>query len=234
MAEIARETLADQVAAWIADRILSGEFRPGQTIVEGGLAERLQVSRSPVREAIRALAREGLLTIHPRRGMAVATLDAWDGSDLYECRAMLEGFCTRLAVGAITDAGIAEMKTILGQMQTAYRAGETPEYQRLNGRFHLTLYEACPNATVRDLIRLLWRKMQRYRAILSQDPKRLAESVAAHERVMAAVEQRNAHAAEQAIRSLILNARAALVDWFAAQQRAADAPGGRTSGEATR
>lgn len=93
--------------------------------MEGDLAERLQVSRSPVREAIRELAKEGLLTIMPRRGVVVAALDAQDGGDLYECRGMLEGFCARLAVEVITDTHIADLRAILEHMKAAHRAGDT-------------------------------------------------------------------------------------------------------------
>jgi DNA-binding GntR family transcriptional regulator len=224
MREIERETLAEQIAAWLADRIVTEEFQPGQAIIEAELAERLQVSRSPIREAIRMLAGEGLVTVTPRRGVVVSLLSARDGGNLYECRAMLEGPCARLAASVLSDDGLARLRGIFKGMETAFRAGDVQEYQRLNAEFHLTLYSYCPNKIVVGLIQQLWRKRLRYRGLLTLDISRIERSLNAHDAVVRALERRELDEVEEMIRGIILSARKDLVE-ILNRREAAGRPG---------
>ena len=84
------DSLARSAANWIAEHIISGDIKPGEKLTEAGLAERMGVSRSPVREALQALSREGLIILEPRRGARVNRLDAGDMADLYACRLLID------------------------------------------------------------------------------------------------------------------------------------------------
>src|ERR1700691_4652254 len=90
------DSLARSAADWIAAHIISGDIKPGEKLTETSLAERMGISRSPVREALQSLSRDGLITVEPRRGARVSRLDAGDAADLYACRLLLEPPCTAL------------------------------------------------------------------------------------------------------------------------------------------
>src|SRR3954451_8602846 len=111
--------LSRTVADWLAQRIIRGESTPGERLTEPRLAELAGVSRSPVREALRILASEGLVDITPRHGAQVAHVGARDARELYECRLLLEPGCAYQAVEAITPAGVAELDEIRAAMEAA-------------------------------------------------------------------------------------------------------------------
>src|SRR3954447_3481318 len=111
--------LSRTVADWLAQRIISGETAPGERLTEPRIAELAGVSRSPVREALRILAGEGLVEITPRHGARVTHVGVRDARELYACRLLLEPRCAYEAVEAITAAGVAELEGIRAAMVTA-------------------------------------------------------------------------------------------------------------------
>ena len=97
-------SLAELAADWITSHIVAGDIRPGDKLTEVALAEAAGMSRSPIREALRALSRQGLVDIEPRRAATVALLGAADAADLYECRLLIEPRCMALAAPEVTTA----------------------------------------------------------------------------------------------------------------------------------
>lgn len=136
-------------------RILSGEFRPGARLVEGKLSAEMAVSRIPVREALRALAAEGLVTIEPRRGARVSVLSDDLAYDMVEVRAALEGLNAKLAARRRNNATIERLQEILQQGNDAVNAGDLKRCQLLNAQFHETLATVANNAVLTDIMRSL-------------------------------------------------------------------------------
>lgn len=154
--------LGDQHASLFAvirdqlrERILSGEFHPGDRLVEGKLASELGVSRIPVREALRELASEGLVTIEPRRGASVAVLSAEIAYNMAEVRATLEGLNAKLAAQRQDPANIEKLQTILSQGHEAMDAGNLELLKSLNRQFHETLATMSGNIVLTELMRSL-------------------------------------------------------------------------------
>jgi DNA-binding GntR family transcriptional regulator len=172
----------------LRDRILQGEFHPGARLVESRLSEEMAVSRIPVREALRALAAEGLVTIEPRRGASVAVLSDELAYDMVEVRAALEGLNARLAAERRSEAAIEQLQRILKEgMQAAERddseAWET--CRRLNRTFHETLATVTGNPVLMDLMNSL-----RDRTALVFAPsnmRRVRENWADHAQILRAV-----------------------------------------------
>lgn len=191
----------DVVADRLGSEIVQGTMRPGAFLREVEIAERLGVSRSPVREAIRRLASEGLVRVVHRRAI-VAPVSGKDALDLYKVRGALEGLCVRLLLEEGSREVIPPLEMVLRQMEAAARTEDVATYHEVNARFHLTLHGACPNSMVRDLIAQLWRKTLRYRLILAQERGRLQRSLRVHKELMAAVRAGNAAAAEQVMREM--------------------------------
>lgn len=154
--------LADQhvsLGAVIRDtlraRILSGELKTGDRLIEGRLADELGASRIPVREALRALAAEGLVTIEPRRGASVAFLSNEVARDLVEVRATLEGLNAKLAAQRRNDKAVADLQAVLNRGIEAAKTDKVDLLADLNSRFHELLATVAGNDVLTDMVRSL-------------------------------------------------------------------------------
>jgi Transcriptional regulators len=169
----------------LRERILSGEFRPGARLVEGKLSAEMAVSRIPVREALRALAAEGLVTVEPRRGATVSILSDALADDMVEVRATLEGLNAKLAAMRRDDETVGQLKAILAEGDAAVEAGDMAKCQELNRQFHETLAIIAGNAVLTELMRSL-----RDRTALVFAPsnmRRIRENWADHAQILNAV-----------------------------------------------
>lgn len=148
-------SLSTRVAEELRRAILAGRRRPGERLVEDRLSEQLGVSRVPIREALRALAAEGLVVVQPRRGATVAELSHESARDLVEVRATLEGLNARLAARHHEPGIIAELRAVLEQGNRAASSASVEDLVRLNGDFHDKLAEAGRNGILWDIMRML-------------------------------------------------------------------------------
>src|SRR6476659_4379445 len=136
MSEIRRERLADQAYEILRDRILSRELLPGQRLSVPELAREMELSRSPVREAVQRLVNQGLGTERPRQGAVVAVADLHEINDLYEVRAVLEGLSAALATTAAGPGLVAELEDLLADQRVAFEAGDGAGVIRADISFH--------------------------------------------------------------------------------------------------
>ena len=169
----------------LRERILSGEFRPGARLVEGKLSTEMAVSRIPVREALRALAAEGLVTLEPRRGATVSVLSDDLAYDMVEVRATLEGLNAKLAAMRRDDEAVAKLQAILDEGNLAVEAGDLKKCQELNREFHEMLAIVAGNVVLTELMRSL-----RDRTALVFAPsnmRRVRENWADHAQILKAV-----------------------------------------------
>ena len=143
------------VTGSLRQRILSGHYEPGERLVESKLSTEMGVSRIPVREALRALAAEGLGHIEPRRGASVARFSPNLANEMIEVRATLEGLNAKLAAQRRDPALIAEIEKVLAQGAQAASEGRTDQYLWLNGRFHELLGNIAANSVLQDIMRSL-------------------------------------------------------------------------------
>jgi DNA-binding GntR family transcriptional regulator len=134
---------------------MTGAYAPGDRLVEGRIAEDLNVSRVPVREALRALAAEGLVEVRPRHGAVVASLEPSSAREMVQIRATLEGLNARLAAEHCTQQLVAEIEEVLAEGNARVSKGETAGLLDLNARFHDLLYSAGANSMLTDLMRSL-------------------------------------------------------------------------------
>jgi DNA-binding GntR family transcriptional regulator len=149
------EALSDRAASEIRGAILSGRFRPGQRLVEGRLAASFNISRVPVREALRVLASEGLVEVLPRRGAIVATFSDEAAREMLEVRAYLEGLNARLAAKRHEPELIHAVEAVLKKGNAAAEAGELEHLVKFNCEFHDLLARAGSNTVLADMMRTL-------------------------------------------------------------------------------
>ncbi len=169
----------------LRDRILQGEFRPGARLVESRLSDEMAVSRIPIREALRALAAEGLVSIEPRRGASVAVLSDEMAYNMVEVRAALEGLNARLAAQRREQSAIQELEDILKAGMKAVETEDMDTCRHLNRTFHETLATVTGNPVLMDIMNSL-----RDRTALVFAPSnigRVRENWADHEQILRAV-----------------------------------------------
>lgn len=145
-------SLHDRVKDALAQAILSGRLRPGERIVEERLAAEFGVSRNPVREAIRALAAEGLVEVSARRGASVASLTEREARETVEVRALLEGHNARLAARRRDAETLRVIQGILDRGAAAVAAGQFGELPELNRQFHRALAAAGQNRVLGEML----------------------------------------------------------------------------------
>ena len=158
--------LAEDAADRIREQILSGGFRPGEHLVEAKIAQQLNVSRGPVREAFKLLRAEGLLEEEPRRGTFVVNLDAADVRDIYGLRAAIEGRAARLLARSRDAVAIARLRSLASAIDDAVASGDTGRVARADLEFHEGLLEASGN---RRLLEVFMRYIPMLRALLRLD-----------------------------------------------------------------
>jgi len=181
-------TAQDRAAATLRAAILDGELRPGQRINQEAWAERARVSMIPVREALRALAGEGLVTYRPRRGYAVTELDLEELEEVYRLRGLLETDALRRGVAAATPADLAALQEAADACWAAAAAGDVAGQLAANRRFHDRLHGLAGSRPAARLIGLLWDSTEAYRALYYVLPGEAAAADRAHRAIIAALE----------------------------------------------
>lgn len=175
----------------LREMIESGELAPGERITEQALAAHFGVSRTPLREALRALASEGLVETAPNRGARVARLTQADVDEIFPIMAQLEALAGELAAERLTELALAEIRALHYQMLLHYRRGEAPAYFMVNEQIHDKILAAAGNATLSGLYRSLVGRVRRARYLSPISEAQWARSVAEHEAILAALEERD-------------------------------------------
>ena len=202
-------TAQEAVLAEMRRAIVSGELKPGEPIRQEVLAERLGVSRVPVREALKILQGEGQVEYQPHRGYSVTRLDPDDLREVYRIRQLLETEAARISVAALTDA---EIKALSDAARDVDLAGDVEDFVAMsaaNRRFHFLLVEGAGMNRLTHLVRILWDATDVYRSFYFTDVSNryrvraehagIVQAAAAHdtERVVALLDEHRQHAIDE-------------------------------------
>jgi DNA-binding GntR family transcriptional regulator len=192
-------TLHDGVATRLRELVFQHALPPGEFIDELALAAQWQISRTPLREALKVLAAEGLVELVPRHGARVVAMTDADAEQLFPVMAMLEGRC---ALEATRRAGIddlAQLQALHDRLERAAAAGDTDGYYRVNHDFHSLVQAVAANRWLDRATGDLRRFMRLWRGRQLQLPGRMAASLNEHRVLMDAIRQRDAERAERAM-----------------------------------
>lgn len=185
---IVRAPLHVQVAERLRILIDSGELAPGTRLNEIELCNTMGVSRTPLREAIRSLATEGLIELQPNRGAIVSIVSQEDVTEILPIMASLEGLGGRLAAMHMDQSKIAQVRKIHNQMISHYKNNEVAEYFETNRLIHELITEGSGNQTLVDTINSLSAKVRRARFTAQMTKESWAKAVSEHEEMIAALE----------------------------------------------
>ena len=191
---ITRRTLHEEVLERLRDMIIEGRLAPGQRINEGQVGAQLGVSRTPLREAIKTLASEGLVEMQPAKGAIVRKFTAKDLYQVLEVLKALEQLGGRMACEQASDATIEAIHTLHKRMLVLYETRERLEYFKLNQAIHSAIVAASENAVLMEMHETLQARIKRLRFIGNEGPVKWAGAVAEHEEMMAALLKRDAAA----------------------------------------
>jgi len=205
--------LYEEVAEWLRQRIFNRDLPPGTWIDELRIAKELGISRTPLREAIKVLAAEGLVTMKVRRGAYVTEVSPQDLRDVYEVLALLEADAAESACWRATDTELAELERMHQELEAAAdpRTGSRERFFELNEAFHLRILDLGHNRWRKQLVIDLRKVMKLNRHGSLSKEGRIAESLAEHRAILDALQRRDAAAAAQAVRVHFANGLQAAV-----------------------
>ncbi|WP_232295718.1 GntR family transcriptional regulator [Pseudorhodobacter aquimaris] len=201
----------------LISEIRSGALGPGDRLTETDLAERLGISRTPVREAIRALEADGLVVHVPRVGASIRRLTYSEVTELYEMRAVLEGTAARLAARTASDVELAELQMISDEM--ALTPAEAPRLYALNRQFHATLLDAARNRFLLEAVAGLEKTLLILGPTTMEDAGRVRQAQAEHEAILNALNARDGDRAETLMRAHINAAHAMRLRQFRSEEQ---------------
>ncbi|MEY2735515.1 MAG: phosphonate utilization associated transcriptional regulator [Burkholderiaceae bacterium] len=228
-------SLATVVQQEIERAILAGEHPPGSKLTEATLADKMGVSRGPVREAFRMLEEAGLLRTEKNRGVFVRDIPLDEAVEIFDLRAVMEELVGRQLAERITPAQLKEARALVDAMEKAVKADDVPAYHQLNLQFHERLVEMSGNRKLSAIYRKLTKELSLFRLRNLREGDTLPVSAGEHRHIVKAIASGDADAAGRALFDHVMESKARTLDneqrRLALQQRTgADAhtPSGKT------
>lgn len=208
MEEYQEHSLSSRVFQKIRDNILNGTYREQDELRENTLGKELGVSRTPVREALRQLELEGLVTIVPNKGAYVTGITPKDVKDIYTVRSLLEGLCARWATEHITEEQLSELEEIVILSEFYMKregSNNVEQIAILDGRFHELLYEASNSRILSHVLSDFHKYVQVARKSSIVSEERARKSIREHKQILRAIKDKDADLAEQLANEHILH-----------------------------
>jgi DNA-binding GntR family transcriptional regulator len=228
---IGRQALHAAVVAQLRDMITEGVLAPGERLNERVLCEQLGISRTPLREAFKVLATEGLIVLLPNRGAQVAKMSRDEIVHTFQVMGALEGLSGELACANITEDELAQIRELQRQMAACHRKRDLPGYYRLNRAIHERINEAARNPVLTQVYRTVNARLHALRFRSNFDRKKWDAALAEHEQMLEALAARDgermrrllvehlAHKCAAAVLALMESERAAAADGQARARR---------------
>ncbi|HEY8521646.1 MAG TPA: GntR family transcriptional regulator [Gammaproteobacteria bacterium] len=184
---IAPRPLHIEVAGRLRDMITHGVLLPGSRLNERALTERFGISRTPLREALKVLSAEGLVTLLPNRGAIVATVTRKDAEDMFQVMSALEALGGELACRRASVNDLAEIQALHEQMRVYHAEGALDDYFEVNQRIHQKIIDCSGNRELADAYRRIAVRIRRVRYMANLSKERWHEAMEEHEQILAAL-----------------------------------------------
>lgn len=209
-----RSLLTEQVYISLKNAIFSGIFRPGERLKEIELAEKLGVSRTPVREAISKLRLEGLLIPLAGGGVKVVEFTIDEIHEIFDMRALLETYAIQKVVDNIAEAQLKWLEEIVATSEIAYQQGNLERIIELNAHFHHEIIKASRNKKLAEFIASLQNYLHPFRNVSMRHPAEPEISLHGHVEILQAIKERDKVKAWEAMNSHIASARKLFLEMF--------------------
>jgi len=209
-------TDVERAIRFLREAILRGDYVPGQRLHQKELTERLDMSPTPIREALRLLEAQGFLERVPYKGVYVKEVSPDESEEISVIRSALEGLATKMGVPNLTDEDVAALETLLGQMEESWHQMNLRRLRRSNYQFHSLIYEKSGSRRLCDMIVSLWPQFAT--DLLWMIPGRAERSIEQHHAVLDAIKEGNVEAAADLMSDHILTAGASITRFLRSQQ----------------
>jgi DNA-binding GntR family transcriptional regulator len=210
--EISRVALHDQVAARLRTMLVEGRIPPGAKLNERTLCEQLRVSRTPLREAIKLLAAEGLVDLLPNRGAVAVKLTETDVLNTFEVLAELEGVSGELAARRISDEQLSELRASHFEMMACFERQELSGYYRLNAQIHTLINDAAANPVLTGAYKSINARVQSLRFRTNQNAAKWKRAIKEHEVMLEALTARDSATMREVLVQHLNNKRDTVLD----------------------
>jgi phosphonate utilization transcriptional regulator len=205
-------SLTNVVQQEIERAILQGEYEPGSKLIEVTLAEKMGVSRGPVREAFRMLEEAGLVRNEKNRGVFVRDIPIGEAVEIFDLRAAMDELVGRKLATSITPTELKEVKALVGDMEKAVKAGDARNYHLLNLKFHDRLVEMAGNSKLTGFYRKLIKELSLFRRLNLADGWLLPISASEHRQIIKAIASGDPQAAGKAMFDHVMDSKKRTID----------------------
>ena len=188
-------TLSDELKDTLEDLIVSGVLKPGARLDEAELSERFKVSRTPVREALKALAATGLVDLRSRQGVCVARISLPMLIEMFQMMAVMEGLCAKFAARRATETQKARMGELHDELTRILASGDHSRFYDVNQDFHDALYDASNTHYLAEQTRALRKRVRVYRRYVTFQPGRMTATIGEHGAILDAIRRNDPNAA---------------------------------------
>jgi DNA-binding GntR family transcriptional regulator len=211
--------LTSKVADKIREFIILGKFKPGERLVESKLAESLGISRQPIREAFRILELEHLITLIPRKGAYISEISLQETKEIYEIRAMIEGFAAQLAIPHLTQKDLSRLELIFDLMEKAIRENNLEKVIQYNLSFHQKIVSLSKNGNLAKVYGSMLLPVRKYQKMGLSLHTSWVVSLEEHREILEALNSRDIKRAEEMCRNHVLKAEKRLIDRLVSSQK---------------
>ena len=215
-------TMKHQIYQILKKEICDGNFPPGQWLQEKELAEKLNVSRSPVREALKQLVDEGLAIEYPNKGVLVKEFTVKDIEEIYEVRILLESYAIKNSVKTITTSNIRELMEILHVLTKQYENNDLASYIETDTQLHQYIITLGGNSIVSDIYKRIYSQSQQFRIYSLTTKRRFDDSVIEHKQVVENICSGNWKEADRVNKIHLTLAREEIIEHFEGNKKKLD------------
>lgn len=209
-----RASLHEELSVSLREIIVNGELPPGAKVPEKDLCEAFGVSRTPLREALKVLAAEGLVILEPNRGAWVSPITIEDLEEVFPVMGALEALSGELACSHITEAEIVEIQRLHAIMLEAHRSGDMQGYFAVNQQIHEAILSASRNHTLAVQYRSLATRVRRARYVANMTQERWDQAMAEHEEIIECLERRDGAALAEVLKRHLANKLHTVRQWL--------------------
>lgn len=222
-ARLARAGLHEQAGRRLREMIVTGALAPGAPLVEAELCDVLGISRTPLREAVKMLAGQGLVELRPNRSARIAPFDATHITELFEALSNVERIAAEYAAERLSVREIAGLRHLQEEMEAHFRAGDLAAYFAVNQAIHSAILAGAHNATLVEMHGWLFARAERARYFALGTHARWAESVEEHRDILAALEARDSEGAGRRLAAHVMHTGRGVMALLASRGKVGDA-----------
>ena len=208
------ESLREKIYKDIRNDIMQGKLLPGQRVVESVLVERFKVSRSPIRESLRRLESEGMITLEHNKGITVSRLSSQEIEEIYNLRWLLESYAARLSAERATRNDVAYLKDLNSKLKAAARNYDLMSWIQNNVLFHDFLSENSGNGNLTQVLSTIKRRVYRYHYMIIRIPGHFKTYLDQHEGILKACENKDGKGAERHMKAHLQTIKRVLIDYL--------------------